>query len=250
MMGGMDATCASDSSSIEGCTNSIWEDYQIINYTTEGLKSDPENPNERLKNIRKTQSGLTSKIELLGSASTYKREPFFADCYTTSEVTWEAIDRCKTQLLSARHGIKLLSETEVVDTLSFSGRERLKVAYRKQAARYMDQLDRFAASWIGDPSILCSETYASVPQCMRAVAMDTDALNRQVFPVYRCGRVVPGQFVNATSAAAEEAQHANDTPSEKMLREMFTPLFSATVRAHQDRLQKEESLLSQTPETH
>ncbi len=250
LMGSMDITCASDSSSIEGCTNAISEDYQDIKSTIAGLQSDPRNPSERLSQIRVTKSGLTSKILLLGSASSYKRKDVLNECDTMRAPTWDIIDRCKSQLISARHGIDLMSRQQIVENLSFEKRERLKLAYTREAAQLEGQLDHIAAFWTGDPSVLCSQSYVSVSACRRAIAMDTDALSRQVFPVYRCGRIVPGQFVDAETAAAEEAQHANDTAPEETVWRMFTPSLSATASIFQNRVDSEKSLLSQAQQTH
>ena len=210
----------------------------------------PKNSAERLERTRIIKSRLIAKIGLLGLASTYNRASLLADCNTASRPAWAAIDRCKIQLRSAQHGVELLSKQEVVDTLSPNRRERLTKVYATQAEQYRGQLDVIAASWTGDPSALCSETYVSVSACRRAVAANTDALRRQVFPIYRCGRVVPGQFVTATTGKAEEARHANDPPLEKMLWRMSTFPFSDAVRIYRNRLDTARSLLSQAQHTY
>lgn len=249
-MGGMDGTCASDSSSIESCTNSIWEDYQEIKFTIAGLQTSPQDPSGRLANIVAAKSRLMSKIGLLGSALTYKRKPIFSDCDTTFHPGLRAIDGCKTQLRSALNGMSLLSKKEVVENLSMSNRARLRLAYMKQATQYRNELDVLAASWTGDPSVLCNETYASASACRRAVEMDADALSRRVFSVYRCGQIVPGKFVSAASEAEDGAVHANAASLDRTMWRMMTFPYSYTVRFYQDRLTKEKSLLSQALQAH
>jgi hypothetical protein len=163
--------------------------------------------------------------------------------HTNRPNCWKSQQLGRLVLGPARRGLELLTRPELVATLSPATRERLKQTLRQHETPYAAKLDLIAASGQGDASQLCNTTYASVPSCERAVAADSTALRERVFPVFMCGRVIPGRFVTDKDAAAE-AQREAEHPEPIGIRLMeFT--FDDALRFYQSRLQEETELLEQ-----
>jgi hypothetical protein len=238
-MGVVNITCDSDSSSIESCVNAIWHDFTETSVLAHSLQKTPNNPADRMAMLSEAKAGLLPAIRLLGAAGNYDERNFIPSC----NATWDGIDFCERALRSARHGLELLTRSEVVAALSPATRERLKQTLRQHEMQYKAQLDLIAASGQGDASQLCNATYASVASCERAVAADSAAVQEQVFPVIMCGRVVPGRFLTEKDAVAEAQQDA-EHPELKMLR-IMVPTFDGSVRFYGNRLQEETELLAE-----
>jgi len=240
--GGGDA-CDSNSSSVEGCVNAIWGNLSEAAADTQILEERPADPAFLMARLREAKAALLPEIRLLGIATDYNENNLSPSC----NATWDGIEWCEHAIGSARYGMEVLTRPEVVANLSVATRDRLKQSLRQHEAQYTAKLDLVAASGQGEPSQLCNATYASVASCERAVAADSKAMREQIFPVYYCGRLIPGKFVTAKDAAAE-AQRDAEHPEPIGMRLMeFT--FDDAVRFYGNRLQQETELLEKAKQT-
>ena len=198
--GSVDTMCDSNASSINSCTNAILSIFHDVAIWEDSLKKYPDHPADRIDLLNKYRGDLVPKIRLLGAARDYDYDNDGPSC----DVTWDGIENCENSLRTARNGLDLILKPQLVANLSAATRERVARIMRQHEVEYTAKLDMVAASGRGNSSQLCNTNYASVAGCERAIAADRAAQREQVFPVIRCGRVVPGQFVTAKDAAAEE----------------------------------------------
>jgi hypothetical protein len=231
--------CSADASSIESCVNQLWFDVSDASALTESLARAPSYPAARMARIRTLTADIPVSIRVFGEARDYSYQNGEPKC----DGSWIGIQRCKLAIVAARRGLDLLTRPELVARLSAATRERLKRTLREHEAKYVAQLDLVAASFQGDPAQLCTNTYAAIATCERAIAADSAAIRDQVFPVYDCDQLIPGKFLTAKDAAADARRAAEPPAPVPIPSADFN--FNGAIAFYRRRLNQETELLEQ-----